>query len=160
MYFEQRYFPLQHLWTGRSNYFDIYRKHAIACYHKKEKTWSLIALRDCYYYLPLENTSIKGADLENIQWSTLKKHDKLNVKNGFLISLLPNCEHAYKVNVKKVETEENNQFYDQKDINATGLGSICNNEQTTTSPNDKENNTGNDAYVKIRVIGNFDINGN
>ena len=80
------------------------------------------------------------------------------MKNGFLISLLPNCEHAYRLNVKKVKTEENFQCNDQKDINATGLGSLSNNEQTTTSPNDKENNAGNDVYVKIRDIGN--LNGN
>ena len=134
------------------NYFDIYRKHAIACYHKKEKTWSLIALRDCYYYLPSDHASIKDADLENIQWTILKKHDKLNLKNSFLISLLPNCEHAYKLNIKKVKTNENIQCNDQKDMSSTGVGSLSNSEQITTSPSDKENNTGNDTYRKIRNI--------
>jgi len=131
----------------------VSRKHAIACYHKKEKTWSVIALRDCYYYLPSENTNMIDADLENIQWTTLKKHDILNVKNGFLISLLPNCEHAYKLIINKVKTDDNIQCNDQKDVNSTGVGSLSNNEQITTSTNDKENNT--DSLSKTRKLPNW-----
>ena len=144
MYFKLKY--CRNIRIRLCNSFNIHRKHAIACYHKKEKTWSVIALRDCYYYLPSENTNMIDADLENIQWTTLKKHDILNVKNGFLISLLPNCEHAYKLIIKKVKTDDNIQCNDQKDVNSTGVGSLSNNEQITTFTNDKENNTGNDVY--------------
>ena len=66
---------------------DICRKHAIACFHAKTDEWSLIALRDCYYYQPTHHSSKEVADLESIQWITLKKHSKLIVDNGFMISL-------------------------------------------------------------------------
>ena len=73
------------------------------------------------------------------------------MENGFLISLLPNCEHAYKLNIAKVETDENIQCNDQKDINSTDIGSLSNSEPSTTSPSDKENNTGNNIYWKLEI---------
>ena len=121
---------------------DICRKHAIACYHTKTDEWSLIALRDFYYYQPTHHSIKEEIDLENIQWMTLKKHSKLIVEDGFMISFLPNCEHFYRIIIrnKKVK-DENTQSNNQNNKVQNDLRSHSNENHTAISQNQNEEST-------------------
>ena len=59
-------------------------------------------------------------DLESVEWECLQKHCKLDLKSGFIISLLQNSEHTYQIfineNPSKDENTQNNSQTEQPSI--------------------------------------------
>lgn len=79
-----------------------------------ENQWSIIALRDCYYYSPCERSTEKDRDFKTIHWITLKKYNKISVESGLIFCFLQNCEHAYQILIKNKPVVEENYQIDQQ----------------------------------------------
>ena len=102
-------------------------------------------MRDCYYYQSSEKTNVNDIDLESVEWECLKKDCKIDLKSGYIISLLQNCEHAYQIFIKvNTSKDENIQNSSQIKLPLVEQSSF-NKDKHDATLNDKEikDNTGN-----------------
>ena len=69
----------------------------------------MTAVRSCYYYKRNECDQ-NNLELYRLKWSCLYKNDKIELKHGYLISLLPDHKYIYQINANEDSSSRNNQI--------------------------------------------------
>ena len=69
----------------------------------------MTAVRSCYYYKRNEWDQ-NNLDFYRLKWSCLYKNDKIELKHGYLISLLPDHKYIYQINANEDSSSHNNQI--------------------------------------------------
>ena len=81
-----------------------FRKHALISYDEKDKQWSVMAIRDCYYCPNAKFCDTTHLNFMDLEWINLSKDSKIAVKEGYVISLLQDHSHVYKVSIDNAST--------------------------------------------------------
>ena len=68
----------------------------------------MTAIRSCYYCKRNEWDQ-NNRDFHRLKWSGLYKNDKCELKDGYLISLLPDHKYIYQININEDSSPHNNQ---------------------------------------------------
>lgn len=131
-------------------YLNFSRKHAIVCYHIKDKSWSMTALRDCYYSKS-ESKSLSNVDLDSVEWECLQKHCKLDLKSGYIISLLQNCEHTYQIFINETTTKDENTQNNSQTEQPSIEKSLFNNDTHGATLKDDEEHFAGKKNGEIRI---------
>ena len=119
----------------------ISRRHATISYDDEQKTWSILGLRTCFYCAETElDVEFSCSDLGNVKWKPLNKDDRIHLKTGYIISLLPEGKYAYKINIREAELDEikenvenNQRSRESSDSNSLDKNSISNNQGNNTT---------------------------
>jgi len=113
----------------------------VISYDNEQKSWSILGLKPCYYCADTKlDVESHCPDLGSVKWKPLNKDDTINLKTGYLISLLPEGKYAYRINIKETEHDEikenvecNQRLRASSDSTSLDKNNISNNQANNTA---------------------------